>query len=110
MVSPVTVALLVVPWREGGQRNTEPDSCWLFYLLLTWACGCANYIMMIMGQRSEVVQKMEREAQYAKAVDDRATWLMRSRHAEKERFEKDGSLPATHWKDILKPRDVSPSR
>lgn len=110
LISPVTVVLLATPWRESGARNTEPDSCWLFYLLLTWACGCVNYVTLILAHRSEVVRKIEREAQYAKAVDDRAAWMMRSRSAERERFEKDRTLPATNWKDILKPRDVSPTR
>ena len=114
LVSPVTVALLVLPWRGTGERSAEQervDGTWLFWLLLTWGCGCLNYLTIILGRRSEVSRKREREAQYAKVVDDRASWLERSRHAERDRFKNDHSLPATQWKDILaKGRDVSPSR
>jgi hypothetical protein len=114
LLSPVTVALLVLPWRGTVERSAGQerfDGTWLFWLLLTWGCGCLNYLTMILARRSEVSRKREREAQYAKVVDERASWLQRSRHAERDRFQNDNSIPATQWKDILaKGRDVSPSR
>mmetsp|Transcript_38673 Transcript_38673/g.56868 ORF Transcript_38673/g.56868 Transcript_38673/m.56868 type:complete len:198 (-) Transcript_38673:92-685(-) len=93
LLSPLTLALLVMPWRAG----TAPDSNWLLFLFLTWFCGSMTYMLMFLFDCRENGNEQARGASYSKATNDRAQWMMQSRIQERSRFESDQNLPATEW-------------